>query len=69
VRPKAWFYLSGGQSLLETHPNVYQELLEQTGDEQIIDEIKRDTHRQFPMHEMYEKFISIDNCNHMYLFL
>lgn len=53
VRPKAWFYLSGGQSLLEAHPNVYYELLEQEGDAQIIDEIRRDQNRQFPMHEMF----------------
>lgn len=53
IRPKAWFYLSGGHSLLVAHPNVYQELLEQEGDAQIIDEIKRDQHRQFPMHEMF----------------
>lgn len=53
VRPKAWFYLSGGHSLLEAHPNVYQDLLEQEGDSQIIDEIKRDQNRQFPMHEMF----------------
>jgi len=53
VRPKAWFYLSGGHSLLEAHPNVYQELLDQSGDPQIIEEIKRDQHRQFPMHEMF----------------
>jgi TBC1 domain family member 10 len=42
IRPKAWLYLSGGQSLMEAHPNVYHELLEQEGDPQIIDEIKRD---------------------------
>lgn len=53
IRPKAWFYLSGGHTLLEAHPNVYQELLEQDGDPGIIDEIKRDQHRQFPMHEMF----------------
>lgn len=52
IRPKAWFYLSGGHNLLVAHPNVYQELLEQEGDAQINDEIKRDQHRQFPMHEM-----------------
>lgn len=53
VRPKAWFFLSGGQTLLDAHPNVYQELLDQEGDPQIIEEIKRDQHRQFPMHEMF----------------
>jgi TBC1 domain family member 10 len=53
VRAKAWFYLSGGKSLLDAHPNLYQELLEREGDPQIIDEIKRDQHRQFPLHEMF----------------
>lgn len=53
VRAKAWFYLSGGRSLQEAHPNLYHELLEREGDPQIIDEIKRDQHRQFPMHEMF----------------
>lgn len=53
IRPKAWFYLSGGQTLLDANTNLYQELLQQEGDPQIIDEIKRDQHRQFPMHEMF----------------
>lgn len=53
IRPKAWFFLSGGHSLLEAHPNLYLELLQREGDPQIIDEIRRDQHRQFPMHEMF----------------
>lgn len=53
VRPKAWYYLSGGQILHEKYPNKYQELLNEPGNPHIIDEIKRDQHRQFPLHEMF----------------
>lgn len=53
VRPKAWFFLSGGHNLYEANKTVYLELLAQPGDSQIIDEIRRDQHRQFPMHEMF----------------
>jgi hypothetical protein len=53
VRPKAWFYLSGGHLLHEKYPNLYQELLKQPGNPQIIDDIKKDRHRQFPLHEMF----------------
>lgn len=53
VRPKAWFYLSGGNILLNKHPNLYNELLKQPGNPQIIEDIKKDRHRQFPLHEMF----------------
>lgn len=53
VRAKAWFYLSGAYQLHEKHPNLYAELLQQEGNPQVIEEIKRDQHRQFPLHEMF----------------
>ena len=53
VRPRAWYYLSGASLLHNKHPNTYEELLKQDGDPHIIDEIKKDQHRQFPHHEMF----------------
>ncbi|XP_059620935.1 TBC1 domain family member whacked [Phlebotomus argentipes] len=53
VRPKAWFYLSGGQLLHEKYPNLYEELLKMPGNQQYIEEIRKDQHRQFPFHEMF----------------
>jgi len=53
VRPKAWFYLSGAYLLHEKHPNMYEELLKDPGDTHVIEEIRKDQHRQFPLHEMF----------------
>jgi TBC1 domain family member 10 len=53
VRPKAWFYLSGGQLLHEKYPDLYESLIKQAGNPHIISEIKKDQHRQFPHHEMF----------------
>lgn len=53
VRPRAWFHLSGANLLHERHPDLYQKLCEAPGNPQIIDEIKKDQHRQFPLHEMF----------------
>ncbi|KAL5274076.1 TBC1D10B family protein [Megaselia abdita] len=53
VRPKAWFYLSGAYLLKEKHKNMYEELLEKPGNPHVIEEIKKDKHRQFPFHEMF----------------
>ena len=53
MRPKAWFYLSGAYLLKKKHGNLYEELLEKPGNPQIIEEIKKDKHRQFPFHEMF----------------
>lgn len=53
VRARAWFHLSGANLLFDKHPNVYADLLLQPGVPQTIDEIRRDQHRQFPLHEMF----------------
>uniref|UniRef100_A0A1B0AAB1 Rab-GAP TBC domain-containing protein n=1 Tax=Glossina pallidipes TaxID=7398 RepID=A0A1B0AAB1_GLOPL len=53
VRPRAWFYLSGAYLLKKKNPNIYKELLEKPGNAHIIEEIKKDKHRQFPFHEMF----------------
>lgn len=53
IRPKAWFYLSGAYKLKIKHGNLYDELLQQPGNPHIIEEIKKDKHRQFPFHEMF----------------
>ncbi|XP_055853331.1 TBC1 domain family member whacked [Episyrphus balteatus] len=53
VRPRAWFYLSGAYLLKKKHGNLYETLLQKPGNPQVIEEIKRDKHRQFPFHEMF----------------
>lgn len=53
VRPKAWFYLTGAYLLQQKYPDVYQEMLKQEGDPHIMEEIRKDQHRQFPFHEMF----------------
>lgn len=53
VRPKAWFYLTGAYLLQQKYPDVYREMLKQDGDPHVIEEIRKDQHRQFPFHEMF----------------
>jgi TBC1 domain family member 10 len=53
IRPKAWFYLSGAHLLHEKYPTLYEDLIKQPGNAHIISEIKKDQHRQFPLHEMF----------------
>lgn len=53
VRSKAWFYLSGANLLYEKHENLYKELLKRPGNPSVIEDIKKDLHRQFPLHEMF----------------
>uniref|UniRef100_A0A1I8PU16 Rab-GAP TBC domain-containing protein n=1 Tax=Stomoxys calcitrans TaxID=35570 RepID=A0A1I8PU16_STOCA len=53
IRPRAWFFLSGAYLLKKKHPNLYTELLEKPGNPHVIEEIKKDKHRQFPFHEMF----------------
>lgn len=53
VRPKAWFHLCGAHLLQKDNPNRYEELLKHPGNPQVIEEIRKDQHRQFPMHEMF----------------
>lgn len=53
VRPKAWFYLCGAYLLHKENPNRYEELLKNPGNPHVMEEIRKDQHRQFPMHEMF----------------
>uniref|UniRef100_A0A182VR32 Rab-GAP TBC domain-containing protein n=1 Tax=Anopheles minimus TaxID=112268 RepID=A0A182VR32_9DIPT len=53
LRQKAWFLLTGANHLMAQFPDWYQHLLEAPGNPQIIDEIRKDQHRQFPHHEMF----------------
>lgn len=53
IRPRAWLYLCGGKVLMDKHPNIYATCLAAKGDSKFIEEIKKDIHRQFPMHEMF----------------
>ncbi|KAK4015015.1 TBC1 domain family member 10A [Daphnia magna] len=53
IRPRAWQYLCGGGVLMEKNKGVFDELLSQPGDPKWLDDIRKDLHRQFPMHEMF----------------
>lgn len=53
VRASAWFHLSGANLLQAKNPRLYAELLLQPGTAQCVEEIRRDQHRQFPLHEMF----------------
>ncbi|KAK2725431.1 hypothetical protein QYM36_000061 [Artemia franciscana] len=54
IRGKAWQHLCGAHELIEKNPGVFEDLLKQPGDQRVLDEITRDLHRQFPLHEMFE---------------
>lgn len=53
VRSKAWLYLCGGKLLLDKYPHRYSDCLMDVGDPKTLEEIKKDLHRQFPLHEMF----------------
>lgn len=53
IRPRAWQYLCGGGVLMERNKGVFDDLLAQPGDPKWLDDIRKDLHRQFPMHEMF----------------
>jgi hypothetical protein len=53
IRPRAWQYLCGGHFLKEKNKGVFEDLLKQPGDPRWLDDIRKDLHRQFPMHEMF----------------
>ncbi|XP_075146236.1 TBC1 domain family member whacked [Haematobia irritans] len=53
IRPRAWFFLSGAYLLKKKNPDLYKELLDKPGNPHVIEEIKKDKHRQFPFHEMF----------------
>jgi hypothetical protein len=53
IRPRAWQYLCGSKFLLEHNPGRYQAYLEETGNAQCLDDIRKDLDRQFPLHEIF----------------
>ncbi|KAL5016349.1 hypothetical protein ScPMuIL_005938 [Solemya velum] len=53
VRARGWQYLCGSKFLMEQNQGRYQEYLKQNGDPHWTDQIEKDLHRQFPMHEMF----------------
>ena len=53
VRGKAWFYLCGGHKCLQRDPGGFERLSAMEGDANVIEEITRDLHRQFPNHFMF----------------
>lgn len=53
MRQRAWTYLSGAYLLYEKHPKMYKDLLKEPVNDIIIDDIRKDQHRQFPQHEMF----------------
>jgi len=53
MRPRAWQLLCGSKYLLDHNPGVYQSYLDQTGNAQCLDDIRKDLDRQFPQHEIF----------------
>lgn len=53
IRPRAWLYLCGGKLLMDKQPNAYEFCLRQEGNTKYLEDIKKDIHRQFPLHEMF----------------
>ncbi|WAR03786.1 TB10B-like protein [Mya arenaria] len=53
IRSRAWQYLCGSKYLMEHNPGKFDEYLQAPGDHKCIDDIKKDLHRQFPLHEMF----------------
>ncbi|XP_054158632.1 TBC1 domain family member whacked-like [Oppia nitens] len=55
MRGQAWLHLCGGHHQIRQHPDAYGNLCRQSGDPQIVDEIRKDIHRQFPNHELFDQ--------------
>jgi len=53
MRARAWQYLCGGKFLLESNPGRFDTYLAETGNPQCVEEIRKDLHRQFPLHELF----------------
>ncbi|XP_030757397.1 TBC1 domain family member whacked [Sitophilus oryzae] len=53
IRPRAWLYLCGGRTMMNNNEGRYQECLTEPGDPKCLEDIKKDIHRQFPQHEMF----------------
>ncbi|XP_027197964.2 TBC1 domain family member whacked-like [Dermatophagoides pteronyssinus] len=53
LRSQAWFHLCGAHLQKNRFPNLYEELLRKNVSNDILDDICKDLHRQFPNHEMF----------------
>ena len=38
---------------MKKNPGVFEDLLKQPGDPKCLEDIRKDLHRQFPLHEMF----------------
>lgn len=53
LRARAWQYLCGAKFFTATYRHKFLEFDSQPGDPKVVDDIKKDLHRQFPLHEMF----------------
>nr|BAA81906.1 HrPET-1 [Halocynthia roretzi] len=53
LRGRAWQLLSGSKALYEQNPGKYEEYLKMQPDQNCVEDIEKDLHRQFPFHEMF----------------
>ena len=53
MRARAWQYLCGGKYLLDSNQGRFDAYLAETGNPQCVEEIRKDLHRQFPLHELF----------------
>ncbi|KAL4223482.1 hypothetical protein ACF0H5_016953 [Mactra antiquata] len=53
LRSRAWQYLCGSKFMMDRNPGKFEDYLQSTGDPKILDDIQKDLHRQFPLHEMF----------------
>ncbi|KAB7504639.1 TBC1 domain family member 10B [Armadillidium nasatum] len=53
VRARAWQHLCGADKLMEANKNVFDRLVNLPIDPRTEDDIRKDLHRQFPLHEMF----------------
>ncbi|XP_071094211.1 TBC1 domain family member 10B-like [Haliotis cracherodii] len=55
VRPRAWQFLCGSKFVMDHNKGRFEKYLQLPGDPKSLDEITKDLHRQFPLHEMFSK--------------
>jgi len=53
LRSQAWFYLCGGHIQKRRNPHLFSELLNKDIPDDVKNDIFKDLHRQFPMHELF----------------
>lgn len=53
LRARAWQHLCGAHKYLERNHGVFAQLAESPANPRLEDDIRKDLHRQFPLHEMF----------------